>query len=76
VAEIGEAAAQPLLMRIQHAAQHEFAAGGDEFDVHKISQKETMKPAKDTKNFKKSDRRRPGKSPGVFALSAPAALII
>jgi hypothetical protein len=34
VAEVGEPAAKPLLVRVQDAAQHEFAAGVDEFNVH------------------------------------------
>jgi hypothetical protein len=34
VAEVGEAAAKPLLVRVQNAAQQKFAAGVDEFDVH------------------------------------------
>jgi hypothetical protein len=34
VAEISEPAAQPLLIRVQDAAQHEFAAGVDNFDAH------------------------------------------
>jgi len=33
-AQVGQLAAKPLLMRIEHAAQHEFAAGIDEFDNH------------------------------------------
>jgi hypothetical protein len=27
-------AAEPLLVRVQHAAQHQFAAGVEKFDVH------------------------------------------
>ena len=34
IAVVGELAANPLLMRVEHVAQHQFAAGVDEFDVH------------------------------------------
>ena len=34
VTEISQAAAKPLLVRVEHAAEHQFAAGVDEFDVH------------------------------------------
>ena len=34
-AAIGEAAADPLLVRVQNAAEQQFAAGVDEFNVHK-----------------------------------------
>jgi hypothetical protein len=32
--EIGQLTGKPLLMRVQNAAQHQFAAGIDEFDFH------------------------------------------
>ena len=35
--EVGEAAAKPLLMRVQHAAQHKLAASVDDFDAHKTT---------------------------------------
>jgi len=34
ITEIREVAAEPLLVRVQHAAQHQFAAGVEKFDVH------------------------------------------
>ena len=34
IAQIRQLPAEPLLMRIQHPAQHQLAAGIDEFDVH------------------------------------------
>ena len=34
VAEVRQPAAEPLLMRVQHASQHQFAAGVDDFNVH------------------------------------------
>jgi hypothetical protein len=34
VAEVGEAPAKPLLVRVQDAAQHQFAAGIHEFNIH------------------------------------------
>ena len=32
--EMGQLAAKPLLMRIQNSAQHQFAAGVNDFDFH------------------------------------------
>jgi hypothetical protein len=37
VAKIGKLTAEPLLMRVEHPAQHQFAAGVDEFDPHDFS---------------------------------------
>jgi hypothetical protein len=34
VAEVGESAAEPLLMGVEHASEQQFAAGVDEFDIH------------------------------------------
>jgi hypothetical protein len=34
VTEIREVAAEPLLVRVQHASKHQFAAGVEQFDVH------------------------------------------
>jgi len=34
MAEVGEPAAKPLLMRVQHATEHQFTARVDEFDFH------------------------------------------
>src|SRR5207249_4611591 len=34
VAEVGQLAAEPLLMRIEHLAQHQFSAGVDELNAH------------------------------------------
>ena len=34
ITEIGEAAAEPLLVRVEHATEHQFAAGVEQFDVH------------------------------------------
>ena len=34
VAEVGQPAAQPLLMRIQHPPQHQFTARIDNFNIH------------------------------------------
>ena len=34
VAEVGEPAAEPLLVRVEDAPEHQLAAGVDDFDVH------------------------------------------
>ena len=34
ITQVSQAAAKPLLVRVEHAAEHQFAAGVDEFDVH------------------------------------------
>jgi len=34
MAQVGQPAAQPLLMRVQHTAQHQFTAHVDNFNIH------------------------------------------
>jgi hypothetical protein len=44
MAEIRQAAAKPLLMRVQNAAKQKLAAGVDEFDFHNALNKESRNP--------------------------------